>query len=654
MTEYAAAQIVYRHAEDNAAALRRGIRLLARPDTECAAAVAGTGDDAARMCRVRHVRGHAGRRFGVLLATVAAFASMTAPAIAVDMTVTNVEVTQAIQTPTNTIRLVAGRSTAVRATLMNNDGGAVAGVTGALHVFRNGVEVTPAAGLPAINQPFNAPAAPQRANENDTLNFELTGAAAAILTASNDVDFRVDVAAPGDSNTGNNTLTAADLDVAAHTTPRIFYTRINYTPAGTGVVDPSVVQPGVGDAFLKGIWAVNDNDPALYQQGLFPTLTYSNDPNGTGVIEWPSTNEGNLINDLLASCRQLIVQNGLGPDQTTYLYGWLNGNPTDHNGLTSNVRVAYGNTQDIRYQRTFAHEFGHIIGNPDGGPMIGEVGWDVGARLPNNPAANNVTGGAKPTTLFDVMVAGQLSAAAWIDPARYTSASTDPDLGNGPDASPDRVKRRLRRRVLVVQGTFDRRGRRLVDFEPAFRYPWVSEPGRQASRGRYRVVVRRREGKPIMFRFDPTNGDDAGAEAPGTFEAMIPVTGTISSIQIQSSSGKTSYGRISRTRSAPKLTIRTPEDGDNLGEQTRVRFSATDPDTANSRLMFNAAYSPDAGRTFVPIAVDLRNRSFVFDSTEIQASKGRGLIRVFASDGINTTFTDVRDLTTTAASFPAP
>src|SRR6266496_1054129 len=52
---------------------------------------------------------------------------------ALDLTVTNVEVTQAIQTPTNTIQLVAQRSTAVRATIGVTDSpGPVPGVTGQL------------------------------------------------------------------------------------------------------------------------------------------------------------------------------------------------------------------------------------------------------------------------------------------------------------------------------------------------------------------------------------------------------------------------------------------------------------------------------------------------------------------------------------------
>ena len=93
---------------------------------------------------------------------------------AVDLTVANIEITQSIQTTANTVQLIARRSTAVRVTVgVTGAAAPVPNVTGRLHVFVNGSEVTPAAGLLPINTPFSAPLAPQRGNENDTLNFEL-------------------------------------------------------------------------------------------------------------------------------------------------------------------------------------------------------------------------------------------------------------------------------------------------------------------------------------------------------------------------------------------------------------------------------------------------------------------------------------------------
>ena len=594
-------------------------------------------------------------RVGVAVATLASISTplaASAPqAPAVDLTVSSLEVTQSTQKTDNSIRLVARRSTTVRATLANIDGGSVAGVSGRLHVFRGGVEITPLAGVPAINEPFTAPAAPQRANESDTLNFELTGGAAAGLTASADVDVRVDVSpVAGETNTANNTLTVQNLTVAANTTPSIFYTRINFTPVGLPA--DSLLQAPVGDAFVRGIWAVNDNDTNLNRQGLYPSLTYTQD-DGDNIIEWPATTEGTDLIALLSSCRQLIVDNGLGPAQTTFLYGWLKGNPTDHNGLSNASKIGYGNTDPVRFQRTFAHELGHMIGHPDVAPAIDQVGWDVGARLPSNPGANNVSGRVKPTTLFDIMQPGLVSTQAWISTTRYISVGADSDLGNGPDASPDQVRKRMLRRVLVVQGEVTRDGRRLRRLEPAFRFPWLSEPSRPDRRGRYTLLIQPERGNPLTFRFDAFNLDDRSRKAPlrGFFEIMAPLQGEVRSIAIRDrTTGKTLIKR-SRSPRPPRVEILSPAPKSRLGRRTRISWRVTDPDTPSSLLQYQIAYSPNGGASFVPIAVDLRATSFTFDSTQIQKSPGRGVIRVFASDGLNTAFDDVTGLTPTAARY---
>ena len=69
-----------------------------------------------------------------------------------------------------------------------------------------------------------------------------------------------------------------------------------------------------------------------------------------------------------------------------------------------------------------------------------------------------------------------------------------------------------------------------------------------------------------------------------------------------------------------------------------------DPDTPREELLFQVAYSFDGGDSFVPIAVDQQNTEFEFDVRQIPPSRGTGLIRVFVSDGLNTSFADVGNL----------
>src|SRR5262249_23182799 len=147
---------------------------------------------------------------------------------------------------------VAQRSTAVRATIgVSGSAVPVSGVTGRLHVFVDGSEITPVAGVTPINAPFTAPLSPQRANENDTLNFELMAPTG--ITASMNVRFHVDVTpVPGEMNTLNNSGEVT-LTVVNRMTPLLYFTRINYTPSGLGLPADAFIQVGAGNAFVRGI-----------------------------------------------------------------------------------------------------------------------------------------------------------------------------------------------------------------------------------------------------------------------------------------------------------------------------------------------------------------------------------------------------------------
>lgn len=559
---------------------------------------------------------------------------IAAPALAV--TVTNVEVTQAIQTPTNTVKLIARRSTAVRATLATG-GGAVANVTGSLHVIRDGVDVTPA-GIAPINAPMTAPAAPQRANENDTLNFELTGATAtSVLTPSTNMVFRVDVT-PGPGSGSTLALTFVDAP-----TPSVFFTRIKYTPGGTALAPLSFIGPGSGDAFLRGIVPVNDNDPNLYREGLFPSLTFSEDANGNGVLDALSS-DGDDLMSLLASCRQLIVDRGLGAAATTYLYGWVPG-AVGSNGLSTVPGVvAFGNSELNRGQRSFAHEFTHLLGQVHNTRLLDQVGWDVGSRLPGNPLTNNVAGRVRPMTLNDVQTAGLLTNQAWVDTLTYGAELVNPGIGLGPDAAPDALKRRIRSDQLVIQGFFNRSGKKLVSLKPVFRYPWRSEASIPFKRGSFVARVRSEQGAVVNVPFEARVGNDAGAERSGFFEVIVPLSGQVSSVSILDRGGRKAFTTVRRQKTAPSVRVVAPKRGAKLGAKTRVAWAVTPGDVPASRLRYQAAYSPDNGRTFVPIGVDLKGTNLTFDSSAIKRSSKRGLIRILVSDGLNTAFADVRGL----------
>lgn len=206
-------------------------------------------------------------------------------------------------------------------------------------------------------------------------------------------------------------------------------------------------------------------------------------------------------------------------------------------------------------------------------------------------------------------------------------------------------------RVAFVRGIFvlDRTaGPRLRVLRPVFRFPWLSQPTSRSQTGPFTAEIVDNAQIVTRISFDATRIEDTtgGDERLGLFEVMVPVAPNreINTLRITDASGRRVYGALSRSM-PPRIQILSPRPGESLGSQARVRWMAVDPDTSPNQLLYQAAYSPDGGRSFVPIAVDVRGSDISFDATAVRNSRGNGLIRVFVSDGLNTAFSDVGNLT---------
>ncbi len=561
------------------------------------------------------------------------------------LAVTSVEVNQGTQTSSNTVALVAERSTTVRVMLETGSSNAISNVTGLLAVKVDGAFITPVGGISAVNEPITVPAAPDRNSEDDALYFELETPSG--IPESSDVDFSVVAAGNGRLISGE----ALDLSFVDVSTPTVYYLGIDYTPSGLGLPDPALIAPGVGDVFVRGIYPVDDGDAALYQPGLFPNITYSQDANGDGLI-----NAGSEVNDLLsalASVRDLLVFFGVGIDNNDFLYGWLAGNPIPGNGWGGvGGLTAFGNTQASRYQRTFAHELGHNFGLNHNARALDQTGWDTAARLDNNPAANNTTGRVKPTDKFDIMVGGQLSANAWVDTTTYNVLLGSPLLALRELAA---RQQEAAEGVLVVQGSFNASGEQIEKVEPAFRFPWQLEPTPQQANDPYVAEAVDDAGTVHRRTFDALVGDDSeeGSERYGFFEVRIPVPPgrRVVSLRVRDADHPEQIYVSTTATAPPRLTVLSPQPGADLDATTPVTWRVADPDSKPADLQYQVAYSFDGGASWVPLAVDLEgsDTSVMVNTREVQKSDGRGVIRVFVSDGLNTDSDDVNGLSAPTA-----
>jgi len=316
-----------------------------------------------------------------------------------DISITSIEVSQGIQNTNNTIDFVANRSTVVRAFVSSNGAGDISPIGGSLIVRVDGSEVTPSGGLTAGNI-ATATNSPQRGNIDHALYFELPGPNG--ITESSNVDFEVTVNWPNDPDNSNNTMAVNNLNFEKREVPDLLFTRVDYVPGGLGLSPMSDIQAGTGDLFVQGVYPLRDGNANLYQMSIFPSLPFTSDANGNDTIDG---GDGSDLLAALSSLRAFEVTFLGHPLNSTFMYGWVNGNPIGGNGLgTVGGFTAFGNTQQIRHQRTYAHELGHNFGlNHNSRTINPDVGWDVGARLENNPPGNNTTGRLKGTGLNDIL-----------------------------------------------------------------------------------------------------------------------------------------------------------------------------------------------------------------------------------------------------------
>jgi hypothetical protein len=597
-----------------------------------------------------------------------------------DLRIDHMEVVQVVQRQGNEIPLVAGKKTVVRVFVQAIGkalGGVASNVRGSLFVWPEGkseVEVQPFNG--AISVVIDA--TPKRSDTDSSLNFiipaELTGAGVfslkAVLNPTHEIK---------ETNYDNNDL-REPFEFKQRNGLRIGFVRIGYKPPGT----------------TEWKWpGTNIQDYASMMRTLFPAAD-----NGIQYYELPwrvraarplSTTD--LGDDLNWTLREFYDK--IQGDKPDMLIGWLPNEyatTLDFGGLAETVlsgqvaRVAL--TVDFHssfsYNHVLPHEVAHNLGlkhtatksdpsadcrlAPNNDPnywpkeyddsaTIHEVGFDTGRMV------------AIPEDYYDLMsYCGDKKP--WISPFHYKKLF-DVNLRPQSAFTTDRAH------IMWVRGWATLKGdaAQIEAVRPPDAVSGEMPAQLSAGDGRYSASFASHIGlsfygqRSVKMQSEGT-GDhclrlqDAGGatiyercfdlqfRSEETFKPLeragfvldVSDTGKVANMfLIRKGDGgqERQLVAVPVSSHAPKIAITSPKAGDRWEGEHAITWTGSDED--GDSLRYDIQYSADGKKSWYPLEVGSRETQYTFSTDEILPSE-QTYIRILASDGYNTTATDVGPL----------
>ncbi len=540
-------------------------------------------------------------------------------------------VIQTIQT--GSTPLVAGKSTVVRAPV-GFSGTLPPGtaVDGLMRIFIGGIEA-PGSPIYSDNGPIPVPLALNPNNENDSLNFIFLPPQTSNVVLTVEIN-PVGPAQVPESDFTNNSRSTPPLNFVCRKVPEIVYVPIDYRPSGgptPNLPDLEQIAPGSGDNFMQGTYPAPDID---YRRSDFPSKLWTSSLSGTGSA---------LNNSLLIDLQ-------LMNPQPNFIYGWVPGGlPYNGQALGIPGKAAMGNTELLRYQRTFAHEVGHLHGLQHIGGTTGLVGFDVERHLALPLGLPTV----KPGNLSDHMVAGLSTNQAWTGSGTYTTIFNNSIYNCATDSALDFEL--PTERNIVVAGLFDRRQGRL-DITDTLVVAG-GEPTPSVALSDANIILRAFAGERLVAEQglrvessadtcsecrahrdgDHEHGDgDSEVEIPiAGFVAVLPVAfdgATIDRLEFAAAEGGAILAGIAKSAHAPVAAF--AKDRAFAGD-VRVEWSAVDAD--GDDLVAYLRYSPD-GRRLVPLATQITGTFARVDFGVLpEAIPGAAFLELLVSDGFHTT-----------------
>lgn len=562
-----------------------------------------------------------------------------------DVTISSIEVTQAVQDSANTVPLVAHRATAFRVTINTNGVDNVGPINGSLHVIVDGNELTSSGGLAPLNPNMVARAVPDRDDQDHTLNFELPPNLP--IPVSSNVVVWAEISCPMDADVNNNTLSSNVLQFGNVVNPKIVYVLIDYLPNGSGPPDPSPLRPGAGDAMLEGVWPVRSNDPELYSPSIIPSIPYSSDLRLRGVLDSSDVTE---LGQQLLNIRDINValRFGFPQDRNVFVYGWLNmpnfGNSQRLLGLRMGI-AALGTNTPASYQKTFAHEAGHWFGRRDLSGTTSNAGWDVWGRLNYNPTANQVVGRVKPSGFQEVMNSGCCTQRRWIDIRKYEETyrfltrNLAPGVANARTQSKTNSEEtNVMKEWVIIRGQLDLQKEEVIRWSKVFRNGLKGMIAADTSSEWY-LEVKSSENQVKTYpvdlyqRYIPDVDPETGIM---DFESRVafPKSGFFSTVKLLNKEDGKVYG-VWDAGQPPQIDFVNPEGA--KGSDV-IEWSVKDEDTSKEELRYSVFINDDEQEDWMPLAIYINENYLDLKNMDLK-DRQNVRIKVQVSDGLNQAFT---------------
>lgn len=533
------------------------------------------------------------------------------------------EVTQGVQQPDNSVRLIAGRTTYVRWTLTAPI--ATSGVNGYLTGTRNGVPLS-GSPLTALNNARTVGTTANRAVLNDTFNFQLpadwaNGTVNLSASASNASGFITFTTAQSFQFSSTPNMAIKVVPIAYHC-----------TSGGSGTTTP----PAPYDYLVNYTFRTYPV-PGITLSTHAP-VTFNGRCNSSGVpLPWSSSDPNNFTywSNMLELVTNVWQSEG-GPN--VYYYGLLHldcgSGCVAGMGWIGGMQAAVGfdgfGTSHSGASDTHAHELGHNHGRYHA-PGCGASGTDPSFPYLDGSSRAIIGNGANPNYGFDLNSLAIYTYGSYFDIMNYCDPQWVSDYTYEAWWQYDNVTLAAQRaatnnRSLLISGSIDPLTQRAA-FEPVYA---VDVPARSSSGGDYTLELLDQRGNLLAtypfaaITAQPDRTDGGPSSEIAGFHLAVPYVSGVAAIRIKH--GTTILGTQQAKSSAPVLSSLTNRSG---------QLSWLGRELDGEPLHYLVRASIDGGVTWETIGVNLTQPTMALDPAFFGGQTVR--VEVIASDGLNST-----------------